>query len=109
MSTAIDMRVFETSTHIRSVWEGDELDVCFIDTFDQAVTTPGTDEPFAAWCEWFGASFIPVHTENDIALGLLTFCPFFRAKEYKDDALYAVGCMMHGSEESYLKFLTTGT
>jgi len=106
MSTAIDMRVFNTDSHIAPAMSDEEA---FADTFDQAVTRPGTDEPFEAWCDWFGVTYIPVHKENDIALGLLTYCPFFRAKEYKDAALYEVGCMMHGGEEAYLKFVTTGT
>lgn len=102
MSTAIDPRVFGTPSHIFS----ETVDEAFADTFDQTVIRPVTDESFDAWCDCFGVTLVPVHTENDIALGLLTFCPFFKSKDYRDDALYEVGCMMHGGEAAYLEFLT---
>ncbi len=102
MSTAFDLKTFGTFSHIAPAMSDDEA---FADTFDQAVTRPGGNEPFDAWCDWFGVNVLKVHTENDIGMGLLALCPFFQAKEFKDDALYHVGCMLHGSEEAYLEFI----
>jgi len=98
MSVAYDLRPLNTSTEV-------SVDEAFANTFDQTVTRPGEDEPFEAWCEWFGVNLIKVHKETDIGMGLLAFCPFFRTKTYRDDALYEVGIMLHGSEEAYLEFV----
>jgi hypothetical protein len=98
MSTAFDLRTYGTFSHMS---DEDALD----DTFDQAVTRPGEEVTFEAWAEWFGVNVVKVHLEADICLGLLALSPCFKAKEYRDDALYEVGCILHGSEEAYLEFL----
>jgi hypothetical protein len=98
-----DVRALGTASHYgREV----SFEEAWADTFDQAVTR-GEAEPFEAWCDWFGVSVIKVHTETDIGMGLLAFCPFFRSKTYRDDAVYEVGCMLHGSEEAYLDFIAS--
>ncbi len=102
MSTAIDMRVFQHDSGIVAAMSDDEA---FALTFDQAVTRPGEEQPFEAWAEWFGANVVKVHLEADICLGLLALCPCFKSDEFRDEALYEVGCIMHGSEESYLECL----
>ena len=98
-----DVSALSTASHIgREV----SVDEAFGDTFDQAVTLPqGGVENFTTWAEWFGVSVVPVHTETDICMGLLAFCPFFRSKTYRDDAVYEVGCMIHGGEQEYLDFI----
>ena len=104
MSVAFDLRTLGTPSHIgREV----SFEEAWADTFDQTVTRPGEGEPFEAWCDWFGVSVVKVHKEADICMGLLAFCPFFKSKEYRDEALYDVGCIIHGGEQEYLDFIAS--
>lgn len=103
MSAALtmDLRALGTASHIGRVVSDDEaLD----DTFDQAVTR-AEGETFDTWCEKFDVQVCKVYQESDICLGLLAFCPFFQSKLYRDEALYDVGCIIHGGEQEYLDFI----
>lgn len=99
----MNLSALGTVSHI-----GREVSVeeAFADTFDQSVTMPqGGVENFTTWADWFGVNVVKVHLETDICMGLLAFCPFFRSPVYRDEAVYEVGCLLHGSEEAYLDFI----
>lgn len=92
------------SAIIRQLVTMDEMDL-FMSTFDQTVTVGEHPLTFSGWAIKNEVQVMQCASECDIALGLLALSPIFQHKDYADDALYEVGCLMHGSEQEYINFL----